>query len=66
MRGHNWAGIDISPFPLLEAWKERILARPGVQAGIAIPEPPRVHKSKEEEEEDAKKNAAWIMAGQKK
>ena len=62
VRSHGWAGIDISPFPKLAAWVERIQERPGAYAGVGIPT--RVQKLTEEEEEaKAKEASEWIMKG---
>ena len=36
---HDWAGVSIDDLPALQAWVERIRARPAVQRGIVIPEP---------------------------
>ncbi|ORY28143.1 glutathione S-transferase [Naematelia encephala] len=65
VRSAAWAGVDITQFPKLEAWVNRIEARPGAYAGLGIPT--RGKKlTKEEEEAHAKQNSAWILAGQKK
>lgn len=38
IRGHAFSGIEnIDEFPRLKAWKEKIEARPTVEAGLAIP-----------------------------
>ncbi len=36
---HDWAGVSIDDLPALQAWVERIRARPAVQRGIVIPGP---------------------------
>lgn len=41
VRGHDWAGVDMSGFANLQRWFDRISARPAVQRGLLIPEPPR-------------------------
>jgi glutathione S-transferase len=33
----NFSGVDLDSFPNLKAWWERVLARPAVQKGLAIP-----------------------------
>lgn len=33
----NFSGVDLDSFPSLKAWWERVLARPAVQKGLAIP-----------------------------
>lgn len=40
VRGHDWAGVDMSGFPNLQRWFDRISARPAVQRGLLIPTPP--------------------------
>lgn len=38
IRKHEWAGVEsLDEWPSLKAWLARILERPGVQAGIAVP-----------------------------
>ena len=34
---HAWAGVTIDDLPALSAWRARILARPAVQRGLAVP-----------------------------
>lgn len=34
---HRWAGVETTGLDNLEAWKSRILARPAVQRGLAVP-----------------------------
>ncbi|KAJ7498987.1 glutathione S-transferase [Mycena latifolia] len=42
VRIHKYAGVDsIDEFPNVKAWLERTLERPAVQAGIAVPPPPK-------------------------
>ncbi|KAJ6509882.1 glutathione S-transferase [Mycena vitilis] len=39
VRIHKYAGIEsIDEFPNVKAWVERLLARPGVQVGITVPQ----------------------------
>jgi len=35
--GHDWSGIDITPFPHLARWLDAIAARPAVQRGMQVP-----------------------------
>jgi hypothetical protein len=56
----------MSAYPTLTAWIDRIEARPGAHAGLGVPERKKVILTKQEEEEDAKKNAKWVMEGQPK
>lgn len=54
-----WAHVDMSEFPTLSAWVERIKARPAVTKGAAIPP-----QKQQTAEEKAKEASAWIVAGQ--
>ena len=38
--GHQYSGISLDSYPHLQAWKDRIFARPGVKEGINVPEKP--------------------------
>jgi len=61
-----WAGVDITEFPALQAWDDRMAARPGVQKGKDVPEPHRMKelsKDKKRMEEDAEKAKQWVQAG---
>ncbi|WP_232313605.1 MULTISPECIES: glutathione S-transferase family protein [unclassified Sphingobium] len=40
VRGHDWAGVDMSGFPHLQRWFDRISVRPAVQRGLLVPTPP--------------------------
>ncbi|KAH7347511.1 glutathione S-transferase II [Plectosphaerella cucumerina] len=40
VQGAPMTGIDIYEFPAVKAWLDRVLARPAVQRGIAVPAPP--------------------------
>ncbi|MEC3948100.1 glutathione S-transferase family protein [Sphingobium sp. HWE2-09] len=40
VRGHDWAGVDMSGFSNLQRWFDRISARPAVQRGLLVPTPP--------------------------
>ncbi len=33
----RWAGVELSEFPALKAWEERMFERPGVQEGRQVP-----------------------------
>ncbi|MFN2376236.1 MAG: glutathione S-transferase family protein [Candidatus Binatia bacterium] len=39
VRIHAWAGIEIDDLPNVQAWIERVAARPAVQRGVEIPKP---------------------------
>lgn len=58
VRGHDWAGVDMSGFPNLARWFDRISARPAVQRGLLIPTPP----SDEEMAETTTKQGKTILA----
>ncbi len=50
VRVHDWSGVSLDGLEWLERWLARIEARPGVQRGLAIPEP-RERKSQEQVEQ---------------
>lgn len=66
VRSYSWAGVDITPFPNVAKWLERIEARPATYKGLGVPERRKGKRSKEEEEEDAREASKWVMDGQKK
>ena len=37
VRGHDWSGVSIEPFPHLARWVAQLAARPACQRGIEIP-----------------------------
>lgn len=39
VRGHDWAGVPLDPYPNIQRWLEPIAARPAVQRGLAVPPP---------------------------
>jgi len=41
VRGHEWAQIPIDGFDHLKRWFDTIAARPAVQRGLLVPEPPK-------------------------
>jgi glutathione S-transferase len=61
-----WAGVDISDYPALKAWEERMNARPALKKGRDVPQPYTV-KEKEKNQEAAWKSAeatrSWIQRG---
>jgi len=61
IRAHNWAGIEINPFPELKQWLERMRARPGVQRGMAIP--PALSANKEDAEKATKAAGEVLTIG---
>ena len=39
VRGHDWAGVALDPYPHIQRWLASIEARPAVARGLAIPPP---------------------------
>jgi GST-like protein len=39
VRIYEWSGVNIEGLTNLQAWIERLAARPACQRGIAVPEP---------------------------
>lgn len=39
VRGHDWSGVSIAPYPHLQRWLATVGARPAVQRGMDVPEP---------------------------
>ncbi|WP_374593343.1 glutathione S-transferase family protein [Sphingosinicella sp.] len=56
VRTHKWSGIPIDGLPNLQRWLEAIMARPGVQKGITVPEDIRA-RIRDDDEDSAKKFA---------
>ncbi|MFD0850392.1 glutathione S-transferase family protein [Sphingosinicella xenopeptidilytica] len=56
VRTHKWSGIPIDGLPNLQRWLEAIMARPGVQKGITVPEDMRA-RIRDDDEDSAKKFA---------
>ena len=50
VRVHDWSGVSLDGLERVERWLARVEARPGVQRGLAIPEP-RERKSQEQVEQ---------------
>ncbi len=38
---HDWSDVSLEPFPNIQRWLAQMQARPAVQRGMTIPEPPR-------------------------
>jgi GST-like protein len=58
VRGHDWSGMSIDPFPNLARWVAQLAARPACRRGIEIP--PRTMKI-----EDPKDTERLIESGRK-
>jgi len=56
VRTHKWSGISIDGLPNLQRWLEAIMARPGVQKGITVPEDMRA-RIRDDDEDSARKFA---------
>jgi len=65
----DWAGVSLDEFPHLNAWLDRLLARPGVEKGRHVPKRHTVldmrGKSEEELDLEAEKTRAWIQESMK-
>jgi glutathione S-transferase/GST-like protein len=58
VRGHDWSGVSLDPFPHLARWVEHLAARPACMRGIEIP--PRTAKIENE------KDAEQLIAAARK
>jgi glutathione S-transferase len=56
VRTYKWSGIPIDGLPNLQRWLEAIMARPGVQKGITVPEDMRA-RIRDDDEDSARKFA---------
>lgn len=64
----GWAGVEIEDFPTLNAWLERMYARPGVEKGRHVPKRhgmKELMQDKEKMERKAEEAKKWIQAGMK-
>jgi glutathione S-transferase len=64
----GWAGIELSEFPALKAWLERMLARPGVEKGRHVPFAHKIADTvvnDEQANKDAAETRKWVMEGMK-
>ena len=64
----GWAGISLDEFPALQAWEDRMLARPAVEKGRHVPDPHNIKellKDKDKMEQKATEARAWIQQGMK-
>jgi GSH-dependent disulfide-bond oxidoreductase len=50
VRGHDWSGVSIDPFPNLARWVAQLAARPACKRGIEIP--PRTMKIEDPKDTD--------------
>ncbi|GAA5829885.1 hypothetical protein JCM3766R1_006690 [Sporobolomyces carnicolor] len=59
-----WAGVDIKPFPALEAWVARVEARPATKEALKVPEQDMLTRMKSDpslEEKMQKASSAWVQ-----
>ncbi|KAJ3023113.1 hypothetical protein HKX48_004229 [Thoreauomyces humboldtii] len=67
---HNWCGVSLDEFPLLDKWLHACAARPAVVSGMNVPTPNSIidRDFALEDDADAKAKAAsaWIMKEQEK
>jgi len=65
VNAHARAGVDIEEFPNLKAWHAKLKARPGVLAGLDVPQKNKADDAKDpkELEKIAKDTSAWVMKG---
>ncbi|KAI1375122.1 glutathione S-transferase [Hypoxylon crocopeplum] len=65
----NYAGIDMTEFPLLDQWVERMLKRPGVEKGRHVPTKHTYEEQRSLTSEELDKKAVegrkWVQAGMK-
>ncbi|KAI1138562.1 glutathione S-transferase [Hypoxylon sp. FL0543] len=65
----KWAGIDMSEFPVLDEWVQRMLKRPGVEKGRHVPTKHNYEDIQKLTEEQMEEKAAgtrnWIQASMK-
>ncbi|KAK8067073.1 hypothetical protein PG997_013820 [Apiospora hydei] len=60
------SGVDITEFPALKEWRDKLLSRPGVEKGRHVPSPHKALEFENMPEEEMKKafehNRKWIQA----
>ncbi len=55
---HSWAGVEIDDLPNLQRWVDKLMARPAVQRGRAVPAPP---ETSEVSAEDVAKQGSKLL-----
>jgi glutathione S-transferase len=63
-----WAGVDITEFPKLQEWEQRVLERPAVEKGRHVPDRHRIKEilaDKEKMKEYEAKSSQWVMESMK-
>jgi len=65
----DWAGIPLDEFPHLDAWVDRMVARPGIEKGRHVPSKHTAlenrHKTEEQLDKAAANTRAWVQDGMK-
>jgi glutathione S-transferase len=64
-----WAGVDITEFPALQAWEDRMAARPALRKGKDVPTPHRIKElqgDKESTEKHAAEARKWVQGTDRK
>ncbi|KAF7588403.1 hypothetical protein BBP40_005732 [Aspergillus hancockii] len=65
-----WAGLDLSEFPAVQEWYERLLKRPSIARGMNVPEPHGVLALANDQNGELTKkyeefHRKWVMEGMK-
>ena len=58
VRGHDWSGVSIEPYPNLQRWLGAVGARPAVKRGMDVPEPLKLAGREQEVVDSARKMLA--------
>lgn len=59
----EYAGVSMTPFPLLSKWLAMMLERPGIRAGRDVPTKHTGEMTAEEREKQAEEGKKWIQQG---
>ena len=62
-------GVDVAEFPSLKEWRDKLLARPGLEKGRHIPNPHKALEMETLSEEEMEKmfevSSKWLQASMK-
>ena len=58
VRGHDWSGVSIEPYPNLQRWLGVVGTRPAVKRGMDVPEPLKLAGREQEVVDSARKMLA--------
>ncbi len=64
----GWAGVEITDFPALKAWEDRMAERPGVEKGRHVPDRHTIKEVLKDKDLMAKKaaeSAKWVQSSMK-